>query len=256
MKISSKQVFTYVLLLGILALVAFYFLSFTKKMEEKDALVASNNTLEQRVQALKGYYDKQEEYRQDMEAMVPKIDEILESYVPNVLEEDVIMQAVSTQKGSAVKYSSINISTNKELKRIPESVVKGAALEKYQSDIVFRERSATFSNSLDYINLKLVLQSFFDSGYNIGVTNISYAKGTTSDSMMQGFFDEETGELTFATEKLAEKQGILNGSLTLQFYSVAGNGKTYEKPYMMPYVSGAEDFFHLIVKTEEDEEAE
>ena len=256
MKISSKQVFTYTLLLGVLVLVAFYFLSFTKKMEAKDALIASNKKLDERVQSLKGYYDKQEEYRQEMAAMEPEIDEILNKYVPNVREEDVIMQAVNTQRSAAVKYNSINIASNKDLKVISEKVVKGAGIEKYQNEIKFRQRTATYANNLDYINLKLVLQSFFESGYNIGVSNITYTKSDTADAIMQGFIDEETGELIFATEKLEQKQGILNGTLTLQFYSVAGNGKTYEKPHMVPYESGAADFLNLIVETEEDEVAE
>lgn len=250
MKINSKQILTYSFLLGILFLVAFYFMYYTKKMDERDALIASNKTLSERVNSLKTYYDKQEEYQSNMEAMKPKIDNILGSYVPSTLEEDVIMQAVNTQKSAEVDYSNINIAAKKDLHVIPEDVVKGAGIEKYQTTIKFQERTATYANKLDYVNLKKVLQSFFESGYNIGVSNITYIKGDTAESLLQGFYDETTDTVYFAKEKLLQRKGILNGTLTLHFYSVSGNGKEYVYPDMTEYEMGATDFFDLVVEEE------
>ena len=54
-KITSKQVFTYVFLLGIIAIVAMYFLVYKKNMELVDQKNASNAVLNERVKALEQY---------------------------------------------------------------------------------------------------------------------------------------------------------------------------------------------------------
>ncbi len=254
--ISGKQIFTYVVLVAILGVVAVYFLVYTKNMDKAEALEASNANLDARVKSLQTYYDKQQSYKDDMAKMEPEMEAILSKYVSDVKEEDQIMQAVISQRAATIQYDTLGLSEKKEMLTIPEDVVVGANVEKYQEEIVFQQKTASYSNKLDYHNLKNVIKSLFDSNYNIGIKTISYAKAEATESTLYGFVDEETGEMIYVKNTEEDKQvGILQGTLDLEFYCVEGNGVEYTKPDMSDYISGTTDFFALKV-VEEEEEAE
>lgn len=253
--INGKQLFTTVILFAVLIVVAVYFLFYQKNMDKKEALIASNETLKSRVEALQVYYDNQVTYIEDMEKMKPEIDTILSKYVSDVREEDQIMQAVISQRLATVQYDSINLANKKEMLVIPAEIVQGANIEKYQKQIVFEEKTTTYNNKLDYHNLKTVIQSIFDSEYNIGIKTISYGKATATESTLLGILDAETGEIIYVKDTALDQEvGILEGTIDLEFYCVAGNGVEYTKPDMKEYLSGTEDFFALAVPVVEDEE--
>lgn len=255
--VSGKQIFTYVVIFAILGVVAAYFMGYKKNNEKAASLEASNNTLEERVESLKGYYDSQKKYQDEMAAMVPEIDKVLSKFVSDVREEDLIMQAVISQRTTEVQYNQINMKQKEALLTIGEDVVKGANVEKYQKQISFDQKTTTYTNKLDYHNLKLMIQSIFDSEYNIGIKKISYTKAEATESKLFGIMDEETGEITYVTNKsLDETVGILDGTIDLEFYAISGNGVEYTKPDMKEYLSGTEDFFGLTVPEEEEEEEE
>jgi len=255
--VSGKQIFTYIVLVAILGTVAVYFLVYKKNVEKTEALEASNATLEARVQSLKTYYDNQQTYKDDMAIMEPEIDTILSKYVSDVREEDQIMQAVISQRLATVQYESINLSKTERILTIPEQVVQGANVEKYQNEIAFASRETSYVNKLDYHNLKAMIQTLFDSEYNIGIKGISYSTQDVTESTIRGMLDEETGEIVYVKDSAEDKQiGILNGTLDLVFYYVEGNGVEYTKPDMEEYISGTEDFFALKKSEEEEEEEE
>lgn len=255
--VSGKQIFTYVVIFAILGVVAAYFLGYKKNMEKVTNLQTSNSELESRVTALKGYYDEQKTYIDGMEEMKPKVDAVLSKYVSDVREEDQIMQAVISQKQAEVQYDNINLAKKEAMLTISQDVVKGAAIEKYQNEISFAKKATTYKNKLDYHNLKKIIQSIFDSEYHIGIKGITYVKGEAVESKLLGIIDEETGEIVYVTDsEMDEKVGILDGSLDLEFYYVAGNGVEYKKPNMKEYLSGTEDFFALVTAEEEEEEEE
>lgn len=252
--INGKQLFTTVILFAVLIVVAVYFLFYQKNMEKKDALVASNETLKARVESLQVYYDNQATYKEDMDKMAPEIDTILSQYVSDVREEDQIMQAVISQRLATVQYDSINLNEKKDLLVIPSEIVQGANIEKYQKQIAFEQKTSTYNNKLDYHNLKAVIQSIFDSEYNIGIKTITYTRGEATESTLIGMLDEETGEIIYVKDTALDKAvGILEGSIDLEFYCVSGNGVEYTKPDMREYLSGTEDFFALVVPEEEEE---
>lgn len=222
-KVNSKQIFTYVVLIGLLVLIMVYFLVYQKNMEKAETLEASNNTLEDRVDSLKVYADNEKQYKADMETMKPEIAKIVETYPAANLEEDVIMQAIKTQMATPVVYDVIVIGEDEPYKIINEDVVKGAAIEAYQKEISFVETNAVYESTLTYSSLKAAIQSLFDSNYEIGIKGITFAK---------------QGE-----ELDLEKECDLKGNFELVFYSVKGNTQTYTKPNILPYIQGTKNFF-------------
>lgn len=225
-KITSKQVFTYVLLLGIIAVVAVYFLVYKKNMELADQKNASNATLNQRVKSLEQYHIDEPRYLEEMEPMKKEIDVLLEPYASNVTDLDLIMQAVKTQQVAPIVYSGINLGGKNVMKAISVDTVQKAAVEKYQEQITFVEQTCTLPNKITYEGLKTAVQSLFDSEYLIGIKSITYAK--------------------------AGENGELQGNIDLSYYYVTGTGKEYVKPVLTEYESGTENIFG--VKKDEDEE--
>lgn len=224
-KITSKQVFTYVFLLGIIAIVAMYFLVYKKNMELVDQKNASNAVLNERVKALEQYYIDEPRYLEEMEPIKTEIDALLAPYASDVTDLDLIMQAVKTQQVAPIVYSGINLGTKNVLKTIGADIVQNAAVEKYQEQISFVEQTCTLPNKISYDGLKTAIQSLFDSEYMIGIRSITYAK--------------------------AGDQGELQGSIDLSYYYVTGTGKEYIKPVFPEYVSGTENIFG-VAKDEEE----
>lgn len=245
-KMNSKQLFTYVALIGLLVLIAVYFLVYQKNVEKAEALSASNNTLQSRVDSLRVYADNQKQYEADMETMEPQIAEILEVYPAANLEEDVIMQAIYTQMATPIVYNAIVIGEDEIYKTIEEAVVAGADIEAYQQEINFVETNAVYESELTYDALKGAVQSLFDSEYMIGIKTINYTKGSEEVSK------EDAEGAGNASEE--EKSYVLKGNMELVFYSVEGNGKEYTKPNILPYLSGTTDFFSDLMATVEVEE--
>lgn len=226
-KITSKQVFTYVLLLGIIAVVAVYFLVYKKNVELADQKNASNATLNQRVKALEQYHIDEPKYLEEMEPMKKEIDRLLEPYASNVTDLDLIMQAVHTQQVAPIVYSGINLGGKTVMKSISADTIQKAAVEKYQEPIAFMEQTCVLPNQITYEGLKTAVQSLFDSEYMIGLRSLTYTK--------------------------AGENGELQGSIDLSYYYVTGTGKEYVKPELTEYESGTENIFGVKDDEEEDD---
>jgi len=218
-KITSKQIFTYAILLGIIAIAAVYFLVYKKKVELAEQTRATNMALAERVESLKVYHINEAKYLEEMEPLKEEIDVMLAPYPADVKDIDLIMQAVNTQAVSPIHYTGINLGNLGIMQSISSDVVVNAGVEKYQEQIDFCERTTTYTTAITYEGLKEAVQSLFDSEYLIGINSISYTK--------------------------TDGEGGLMGTMDLAFYSVSGTGKEYVKPEIPPYVSGTENIFGL-----------
>lgn len=216
-KITSKEVFTCVLMLGIIAVVAVYFLVYKKNNELAAAKEATNVTLEARVKSLKQYYDNEPKYLEEMEPIKKDIDMYLEPYPADTTDLDLIMQAVKTQQIAPIQYSNIGLGAKRVMKAVSADVVQKAAVEKYQEQISFVEHSCSLPNKISYEGLKTAVKSLFESDYLIGIKTITYVK--------------------------ADGDGNLQGNIELAYYSAKGTGKEYVKPELVEYISGTENIF-------------
>lgn len=222
-KPTSKEMFKYVALFGVLILVAVYFLVYKKYMDLTTQVEASNRQLSQRVQELKVYYDNEAQYIADTETMKQQMAELLAPFPADAREEDAIMKAVEMQEASPIIYSSINIAEKELKKEVAQSVVLATAQEEYSEAILFKQRDASYNNELTYFGLKDALQLIYDSEYPIGIRNITYSRGDDS--------------------------GVLVGVIDLAFYSIEGIGKEYVLPAIPEYNSGTENIFGNITTT-------
>lgn len=217
----SKQVFTYVVVLALLVILAVYMLGYKKYMTMATEKQTANAALEKEIEGLKEYYINEAKYKADMVPMTEEIHAIMEKYPADNLEEDLIMHAVQTQLASKVTYKNINMSEKKILKNVSQKVVLATNQDDMQSEISFVEKTGTYVNEMDYTNLKKSIEVIFASDYNLGIKKISYSRES-----------DDSANLTGTTE--------------LAFYSMVGNGKEYQLPEILPYLSGSSNIFGVL----------
>ncbi len=223
----NKNVFTIIALVAVLGLVAAYFLGYKKYTDLATTTQNNNVVLQGEVDALKVHYINKAQYEADMIPMKEGIHAIMEKYPADTKAEDVIMHAVYNQLAAPVTYSSVSIGEKKSISSVSKDVVLATAQEDMQEGISFVEQKSTYVHNVDsYAGLKKLIQAIFDSEYNLGVSTMTYSKAG---------------------------DGALSGSMEVSFYSMTGNGKTYEKPDMTPYLQGTGNIFGY-VKVYVDEE--
>lgn len=227
-KTSAKQVMTYVLLVGLLVLLAVYFLVYKAYNEKAAAIENSNATLQQRVEELKGYYDKMDIYQADIDAMKEDVNKLLADFPADVKEEDIIVLALDTEKNALVGYKNINISDREALLTIPAATVQTAGMANLTQDLIFVERKTSYVNVTDYFNMKNVVKTINDSTNRLAISQLAYSR------------NEETGEL--------------EGTIEVTFYSVLGSGKEYIPQVLPEYESGLYNLFGVVEVEEETAE--
>lgn len=230
-KVTSKQIFTGVLVACVALCMLVYLMVFTKYNDEKDMLVASNNSLQTQVDELKGYYDERTTYRTNTANMTKSIADMTLDYAGDAREEDFIMTAVAMQDAAVINYEKINIDEEEAIHTIPVEVVTGAKIEGYENEIEFVEKKASYANITDYKNLKLCVEEIYKNDYRVGIDALVYKRESDSNNFIRGTID-------------------------VTYYSIHGMNKPYEFPKMDNYLTGGEDqdlFAKLLV--DEDDEA-
>lgn len=228
-KITAKQVMTYVAVLGLLVLLAVYFLVYKAYNDKADTVQASNASLNQRVSELKQFYDNMDTYNGEMELMQNQITAWLDEFPADVKEEDIIVLALDTEKSAYVAYTNVNISEREALRTIPAATAAAAGMEDITQDLIIVQRKTAYVNITDYFNLKNCIRTINESDNRLAITNITYSK------------NKETEEL--------------EGTIEVTFYSVIGTGKEYIPQNLPDYISGLHDLFGSTALPAADENA-
>ncbi|MDE6362686.1 MAG: hypothetical protein K2O40_13220 [Lachnospiraceae bacterium] len=216
-KIFNKNTFLSITLAGMLVLVMIYvfvYMDYTQKTED---LTASNEELKKVVDELQQYSDNIEEYKEEIEGMRQQIEQVVAEYPADAREEDIVMLAVELQERNVIGYDAINMEEREGTYSIPGDLVKAAAIEGLDEELVFAQKHAVYVNTTNYDNLKSIIEQVYLSDNRIGIDNIAYAK------------DEENG--------------TLEGNIDIYFYSLAGTDKEYASPDIAAYLSGTSDLF-------------
>lgn len=139
---DNKKILIYVAAFGALLLVLVYVLVYQKLQTEAETIENSNRALAQRVNELKVYYDKREDYLADTLTLEQLIDEILTEYPADAREEDAIMLAVQMQHNSGAEFVAVNMTRGENVYMVPLETVAAAANEKYIEGLQFKDRKS------------------------------------------------------------------------------------------------------------------
>lgn len=236
--IDSKKIMYYVLLVGVLALVVVYFLVYKKYIDMTDTLNAENRTLSDRVAVLKEYYDNRIIYGESIEAMDAEISKKLDEFPADVKEEDILLLAVNSMNDSYIAYTGINLSDREPIYEIDRGLVGQGSIEGLSDTLTFVKRTVNYVNNVDYFNLKKVIGFILNSPNKKNISVVSY----------------KANEVSEAEENLENESEIemLDGTISVQFYSVLGTSKPYQRPEIPDYEAGLFNIFGFDSMTKVD----
>lgn len=243
MKNKGQTTFISVLLLSIVLGVVLYMYYVSPTKQKTASLQASNATLTERVNTLEAFHREMPDKRKNIESMTAKINEDLASLPADVKEEDMIYLALHTmdltdlrQKYAddvipyaeqlpyltledydcMVSYKSISVGEREDLASIDGEIVKQAGIEGLEDTLYFITRRAVYDHITDYNNMKCLIQSINSETDRKTLTNISYSVG---------------------------EDGILEGVVSVDFYSVHGTNKEYVPKEFGEYETGLSNIF-------------
>lgn len=218
-KDTAKQVMIYVVLAGLIAFIAVYFLVYKDLNDKTAAIRQENTTLSQRVNELKKYYDKMDSYNAEIADMQAQVNAWLSEIPVDVKEEDMLVMAINTEKNAVINYTNINIAEREEMLTIPAQTVADSGMEGFAGDLMFVKRMASYVNETEYFSLKNCIKTINDSAERLAISNISYSE------------NKETG--------------LLEGTIDITYYSVLGTDREYVPQKLPPYVSGLRNLFGM-----------
>lgn len=218
MKNKAKSAMTMVLLGGVLITILVYMYVYSEFNKKTENLKNSNATLQTRVDELKEYYDKMEDYQNGIKEMTADIHKKLDFYPSDVREEDAVRLSLDImEKNYLVDFKSIAIGESKEVYSIPEDIVKDAALEEYTGNINIYKREMTFNNVTLYSDLKNIITLINGKGENVKIGSVAYVKNETD--------------------------GVLEGTVVCDFYYALGTNGTYSAPKLEDFPAGKANIF-------------
>lgn len=227
MKNKSQTVFAATFVLGALICLVVYmyvFQGFTKKTE---TLKASNATLQTRVNELSVFYAQMDSNQKEIDTKTKEIKESLDQFPADVKEEDAIYLALRTwEEEIIVGYEGITIGERDNFASIPEDIVKAGGIEGLENEIRFIQREVSYSNIASYSVMKELITSFNSNPEKITLASVAYAtkEKEASDD------EEETGT-------------VLEGTIDVTFYAVAGTDKKYVPRKFADFPVGISNLF-------------
>ena len=217
MKNKAQTAFLTTLALCVVLLVVIYMYVYQPYTTKTTELEASNATLATRVAELEAFYQMMPTYKAEIEQMQGDIFDKFENFPADTKEEDAIALALrSWDDGVLVLYSGLAVGERETLATILADVVKPAAIEGLEQDIVIKERMTTYTNLTTYQDLKKLLACIEETEEEVAISNIVYS---------------------------LNKDGVLEGSVDVTFFLVEGMGKEYQKQQFADYQTGVTDLF-------------
>lgn len=227
MKDKKELAFFLTLALCAVLLIVLYMYLYQPYTQKTETLRSSNQTLTTRVNQLSQFYAQMPENKRKIESMTEEINEILERFPADVLEEDVMYLALRTQsEGNNVRYTSIGVDKRAELGVIPAATVTDANVEGLDRELTFLKRGAVYNNDTGYLSLKSMLASLNGNEEEMSIDKVVYV------------YDADSA--------------TLKGTINVTFYTVDGTGKEYKPRTFMDYESlGSRNLFTAQTKAEE-----
>lgn len=218
-KVSDTTIFALLFVLAVGLFLLVYFVPLKNVNDEISSLENSNTALRAEVSELQVYHDNRSQYETDTETLKKEIVNVITAYPSAYREEDFIMEAIAMEKASndEMQYTSLAFNTPETLAVIDEGTMQAAEIDGYTNRVEFMRQVVNYNNDITYDALKNALAEAFASGYKANVESITYTK------------DEEGV--------------VLNGTISLGYYYVNGNGRDYVAPTITPYEAGTNNIF-------------
>lgn len=241
---KAKTTFLSIIAMGFVLCIVMFMYYYSPTKEKKEALDASNATLQARVNELEKFYNEMPENKVRIEEMKKGIADMVKEFPADVKEEDTIYFAISSvqlenllklyqggfvpsneqfngeifaqSEGNKVEYAGLGIGEQEEMAYVDASIVSAAGIDDLNEAIVMQRRTVTYENITSYENLKALIQSVNCDPDKKTVSRLAYN---------------------------ANEEGALTGVLAVTFYSMSGTGKEYQPKDLGEYQYGLDNLF-------------
>lgn len=267
MTVSKKDIQLLMAAAGILAAVAVFFLVYRPTMEKAKNLDSQNAAMQARVDELENLMDKKEEFMKDTADYEQEIKEIFMLFPTNVQAEDAISEWINIEHASQVAMTGITYDAMtsvytpiaEDVSQMPEpalatdGIEEGAEGEETADAAEATEEAAegeeaTYAEELGIeSSLQLMDQPTeyaFDCDLNNFLKAVDYINARNSRDVISHIslvYDSSTG--------------LLNGTIQLQKYYIAGLSKDYTAPTFNGVQTGSYDLFSTFVQSDGEDAA-
>lgn len=194
MKIARKEQKTLLMVVGLLLVIAVYFLFYSKKQTEIEELDAEVSQLRLQVMELEDYELNSERYKEDTQKYYQQIDDMVGQFPAEVKEETSIMYGRELETQIGMQISGITMT--------PSALLNSFGVGERQKHLYSSTVTINFTG--DYTMVKDMISN---------IQNYTDRRNMTSISMQ---YDSNTGALV--------------GTATMNLFALAGKDKIYQKP--------------------------
>lgn len=188
MKNKAQTKFYLTLAIIVLLFLISYMYLYKSWNQKTDEITASNQTLETRVNELRGYYEKMPEYKKEIVDKTNYINSQLNKYPSDTREEDAVYLALrSIAEDIGVAYKVIQVNGREVVDSVPKKTVVDAGVSGLEKELVLKQRTTTYSNVTNYSELKRLLECMNDETQQLAITSIAYA--VNGEQMLEGTVD-------------------------------------------------------------------
>lgn len=247
MKVNKRDVLILLGLIGILAVVASYFLVYQPNIETAEALEQENSELQARVNDLSSKMANKDSYVEQTEEMNREMDTILSRFPVDVREEDAILLAINQELIAPMMISNVSITANTPVvlpdanEEDVEYTYEIDEVEEYEAQEGIGDGSqpvgdtvsnGTGTNKPSVLMERNVTMNYLVSydGLKRGIKNISVQDNRMSINNLSVSYDETTG--------------LLSGTTVVDMYCIPGQAdKEYEEPNFSSVLLGSDNIF-------------
>lgn len=194
MKISRKDQKTLLYILGVLMVIAVYFLYYSSKQTELEALQSEVDQLYSEVLELEDYEINNATYKKNMKEYYSQIDDMVSEFPSGIKEETSVMYGRELETGLGIKVSNIVMT--------PSALLSSFGVGERQKHLY--SSTVTMNVAGSYEQIKQMIQGVNDYDDKRTITSISLSR------------DSATGNL--------------NGTVVMNLYSLSGKDRMFEEP--------------------------
>lgn len=239
MKVTKKEVNLLIIVLGIVIIVLTYFYGVKKLNEKTEQLTAENAQLRDGISALEILQLKQKTYIGDTELMKGMGELIMEMFPSQIQTEDQILYGAELEDRIGCYFSYIGTPDSQNI------------------DIMLEPREDNLSGVPD-ITGAIAAHSTVDPEQILSVDGLMFANSASSNSFVCTY-NQFKKLVTRITENpdirsidsinlsFDNSTGSLTGTMTINYYSMPGNGREYHEPLTGVNRHGVDCIFGAVV---------
>ena len=246
-KITKREKNMIVILVGILLVMASYYLGYSTFKGRTDILKQQNQVLESQIQTLEGISVEKDAYVAKTEEMQTSMNAIIQKFPSNMISEDIILYIRNLEQKTNSYVHNITIPAKQYVNITAETETDVLSS---MEDVTGAIREYGFVNDGKVPDTKSMQLAQIESAVNCSVTYKGLKDIVTDITENENRKSVDNISLVFN-----ENTGDLAGSMTVIYYTLSGTGREYLQPTITGTSHGIDCIFGGL-KTEESDIAE